>query len=63
MSFQDGDQIGEFSRILESNDPDSYLIQEARPNTAEGKVIQYVGVARTDVKRNRPGGADAQRGF
>lgn len=50
MSFQDGDQIGEFSRILESNDPDSYLIQEARPNTAEGKVIQYVGVARTDVK-------------
>lgn len=50
MSFQDGEQIGEFRKVLESDDPSSYLIQEARPNTAEGKVIQYVGVARTDEK-------------
>ena len=50
MSYTEGEQIGEFYQILEQDDPDFYVIQEARPNTAEGKIIQYVGVPRTDEK-------------
>lgn len=50
MSYKEGEQIGEFYQILEQDDPDFYVIQEARPNTAEGKIIQYVGVPRIDEK-------------
>lgn len=35
-----------FLSILESNDEEAYLIQEAQPNAADKKIMKYVGVAR-----------------
>lgn len=43
-------QTREFLSILESEDEDAFLIQEAQPNDAEGRVMQYVGVARIGQK-------------
>lgn len=43
-------QTSAFMEILESDDEDAYLIQEAQPNAAENKIMKYVGVARKDQK-------------
>ena len=48
MDFHTTDQTKEFLSILD--DPDSYLVQEIRPNGYEQKVFQYIGVARQDQK-------------
>lgn len=42
------DQTRPFLSLICSNDDDAYLIQEAQPNAAEGKIMQYTGVARKD---------------
>lgn len=39
-------QTRPFLAILESRDEDAYLVQDAQPNAAEGRIMQYVGVAR-----------------
>lgn len=46
MNMADHDQTRPFLAILESDDENAYLIQEARPNAAAGKIMQYIGVAR-----------------
>lgn len=46
MNMADHDQTRPFLAILESGDENASLIQEARPNAAAGKIMQYVGVAR-----------------
>lgn len=43
-------QTRPFLALLESNGEDKYLIQDPQPNAAEGKVMQYVGVARKTQK-------------
>lgn len=43
-------QTSAFMEILESDDEDAYLIQEAQPNAAESKIMKYIGVARKDQK-------------
>ncbi len=43
-------QTREFLSLLESNDKDSYLIQDAQPNAAEDKLMKYVGVSRKSQK-------------
>lgn len=48
MDFNSTDQTREFLDILDQ--PDSYLVQEIRPNGYEQKVFQYIGVARQDKK-------------
>ena len=48
MDFHDTDQTKEFLSILD--DPESYLVQDIRPNGYEQKVFQYIGVARKDQK-------------
>lgn len=48
MDFHTTDQTKEFLRILD--DPDSYLVQDIRPNGYEQKIFQYIGVARQDKK-------------
>lgn len=50
LDFHEGEQTSEFLSILEADDKESYLIQDARPNAAEGKIMKYVGVARVDQK-------------
>lgn len=50
MDFHDGEQTKEFLSILDSEDENTYVIQEAQPNTAEGKIMKYVGVARKGEK-------------
>lgn len=46
MNMADHDQTRPFLAILESDDENAYLIQEARPNASAGKIMQYIGVAR-----------------
>lgn len=46
MDMADHEQTRPFLAILESDDEDAYLIQEPRPNASEGKIMQYIGVAR-----------------
>lgn len=46
MDFSTTEQTKEFLQILE--DPNLELVQDLRPNGAEGKLFQYVGVARLD---------------
>lgn len=48
MDFHSTEQTSEFLSILE--EPDSYLVQDIRPNGYEEKVFQYIGVARQDKK-------------
>lgn len=50
LDFHFGVQMKEFLPLIESDDPEAYLIQEAMPNTAEEKMMKYVGVARMDEK-------------
>lgn len=42
------DQTRPFLDLIGRGDEDAYLIQEAKPNAAESKIMQYVGVARKD---------------
>lgn len=44
------EQSREFLSILESEDEDAYLIQEAQPNAADKIIMKYVGVARKRKK-------------
>lgn len=50
LDFHEGKQMRGFLPIFESDDEDAYIIQEAQPNTAEEKMMKYVGVARKGVK-------------
>lgn len=50
IDMADHKQTREFLALLDSNVEDAYLIQEAQPNAAEGKVRQYIGVSRKAVK-------------
>ena len=50
IDMADHKQTREFLSILESDDEDAYLIQEAQPNAAKGSIMQYVGVARKGKK-------------
>lgn len=45
------EQTRPFLDLIGRGDEDAYLIQEALPNAAEGKIMQYIGVAR----KERPG--------
>lgn len=47
MDFRTTDQTAEFLQILDH--PGTVLVQEVRPNGAEKKMFQYVGVARQDA--------------
>lgn len=44
------EQTRAFLVLLESDEENAYLIQEARPNASEGKIMQYIGVARRNQK-------------
>lgn len=46
MDMADHEQTRPFLAILESEDENAYLIQEAQPNASAGKIMQYIGVAR-----------------
>ncbi len=46
MNMADHPQTRAFLSILESDDEDAYLIQDAQPNAAVGKIMQYIGVKR-----------------
>ena len=50
MDMADHKQTRAFLAILESDDEEAFLIQEAQPNAAAGKIMQYVGVARKGKK-------------
>lgn len=50
IDMNDHEQTREFLAILESDDEDAFLIQEAQPNAAEEKIMKYVGVARKSQK-------------
>lgn len=50
IDMADHKQTREFLSILESDDEDAYVIQEAQPNAAENKIMKYVGVARKKQK-------------
>lgn len=42
------DQTRPFLDLIGRGDEDAYLIQQAQPNAAESKIMQYVGVARKE---------------
>lgn len=44
------DQTRPFLSLLDGGEKDACLIQEVRPNAAEGKIRQYVGVARKEKR-------------
>lgn len=46
IDMADHKQTRPFLDLLGRGDEDAYLIQEAQPNAAENKIMQYVGVAR-----------------
>lgn len=48
IDMADHAQTRPFLDLLGRGDEDAYLIQEAQPNAAEDKIMQYVGVARKD---------------
>ncbi len=50
MDMHDHPQTNAFIPLLESNGEDTYFIQEAQPNAAEDKIMQYIGVARKTQK-------------
>ena len=43
------DQTQPFLDLIGRGDEDAYLIQEARPNAAESKIMQYIGVSRKEL--------------
>lgn len=50
IDMDDHEQTRAFLAILESEEEDAFLIQDAMPNAAEGKIMKYVGVARRSCK-------------
>lgn len=46
VDFHDGKQTGEFLWLLEDESGESYFVQEAQPNSAEQRIMKYVGVTR-----------------
>ncbi len=50
IDMADHKQTKAFLALLDTDDKDAYLIQDAQPNAAEGKIRQYVGVSRKAVK-------------
>lgn len=50
IDMDDHEQTRAFLALLDSDEEDAWLIQEPQPNAAEGKVMQYVGVARKGQK-------------
>ncbi len=50
IDMADHPQTSAFLAMLDSEDEDAYLIQDAQPNAAENKVMQYVGVAKKTKK-------------
>lgn len=50
IDMSDHPQTSAFLALLESDNENDYLIQEAQPNAAESKIMQYVGVARKSTK-------------
>ena len=50
IDMNDHEQTRAFLALLDSEDEDAYLIQEPQPNAAEGRIMQYVGVARKGQK-------------
>lgn len=48
LDFHDDEQTREFLFLLGDCSEDAYMIQEAMPNAAEGKIMKYVGVVRND---------------
>lgn len=50
IDMADHKQTSPFLAILESDDEDAFLIQDAQPNAAENKIMKYVGVARKGQK-------------
>ena len=50
IDMHDHPQTNAFIALLESDNPDAYLIQDTQPNAAEGKIMQYIGVRRKGKK-------------
>lgn len=48
IDMADHEQTRPFLGLIGRGDEDAYLIQEAQPNAAEDKIMQYVGVARKE---------------
>ena len=46
INMAEHEQTRPFLELLGHGQEDAYLIQEAQPNAAENKIMQYVGVAR-----------------
>lgn len=57
MNMANHEQTSAFLVLLDCEGEDAYFIQEARPNASEGKIMQYIGVARKN------GGGFVQVGF
>lgn len=49
LDFHEGEQTREFLSLLLDEDGENYLIQKEQPNTAEQKIMKYVGVTRRGV--------------
>lgn len=49
VDFHDGEQTAEFLKLLEDEEGTAYLIQKEQPNTAEQKMMKYVGVTRKGI--------------
>lgn len=50
IDFHEDEQTQAFLPILDSEDENAYVIQDAQPNAAEGKMMKYIGVARKEIK-------------
>ena len=49
LDFHEGEQTREFLSLLLDEDGEHYLIPKEQPNTAEQKIMKYVGVTRRGV--------------
>ena len=61
VDFRKGKQTSEFLSILEDYKESNYFVQDEQPNTAEGKVMKYVAVARRGKKGIVQVGLDPER--
>lgn len=61
LDFRKGKQTSEFLSILEDYKESNYFVQDEQPNTAEGKVMKYVAVARRGKKGIVQVGLDPER--
>ena len=48
INMADHEQTRPFLDLIGRGDEDAYLIQDAQPNAAENKIMQYIGVARKE---------------